>query len=219
MKKIYISMSIILLIVSTIISVSYAWFTYVERKSLATFEAGELSIELKANNQMMNFDVNLEDIAFIDYENEVILDKYDAFNNMASSIRFDVTANEDSPLSRHHIMIDESILADGLLYIIIYEGVNLDPSSLLTVDYHTYINNIIYGYSDKIAQVQAIHNHNQLMIETIHHQILHPQDQLTFQIVYWGDYDELVSPETYLDQTFTLNIMIESINHQGDLMP
>ncbi len=218
MKKLYVSMIVIMLIISTIASVSYAWFTYVERKSLATFESGLLSIDLKADNQMMDFDVNLEDIAFIDYQNEVVLDKYDTFNYMATSIRFDIIANEDSPLSRHLVTIDESILDDGLLYVIIYEGVNLGTATPLTADYHTYISDIITGYPDKASQVQAIYNHNQLMIETMHDLVLHPQDQMTFQIVFWGDYDALANPETYLDQTFTINMIIESINHQGDLL-
>jgi hypothetical protein len=191
MKKIYVSMIVILLIVSTIISISYAWFTYVERKSLASFEAGELSIDLKANDLMFDFDITLQDIV----------------------------SNEDSPLSRHLITIDESILDDGLLYVIIYEGVNLDDTYTLISDYHTYIANVIAGYSDKASQLQAISDHNALMIETMHDTVMKPLDQMTFQIVFWGDYNELQNPETYLEQIFEINLLIESINHQGDLIP
>ncbi|AUD64710.1 hypothetical protein BK011_03090 [Tenericutes bacterium MZ-XQ] len=219
MKKIYVSMIVILLIVSTIISISYAWFTYVERKSLASFEAGELSIDLKANDLMFDFDITLQDIVFIDYENDLILDKYDTFNHLASSVKIDILSNEDSPLSRHLITIDESILDDGLLYVIIYEGVNLDDTYTLISDYHTYIANVIAGYSDKASQLQAISDHNALMIETMHDTVMKPLDQMTFQIVFWGDYNELQNPETYLEQIFEINLLIESINHQGDLIP
>ena len=189
-------MIVILLIVSTIISISYAWFTYVERKSLASFEAGELSIDLKANDLMFDFDITLQDIVFIDYENDLILDKYDTFNHLASSVKIDILSNEDSPLSKHLITIDESILDDGLLYVIIYEGVNLDDTYTLISDYHTYIANVIAGYSDKASQLQAISDHNALMIETMHDTVMKPLDQMTFQIVFWGDYNELQNPET-----------------------
>lgn len=219
MKKIYVSVIVILLIASTIASVSFAWFTYVERKSLASFEAGELSIDLKANDLMFDFDITLEDIAFIDYETDVILDKYDTFNHMASSLKIDIVASEDSPLSRHLITIDESILDEGLLYVIIYEGINLDGAYELVTDYHTYIANITAGYPDKTSQLQAINDHNALMIETMHDTVMQPLDQMTFQIVFWGDYNELQDPETYLETIFEINLMIESINHQGDLMP
>ena len=212
-------MIVILLIVSTIISISYAWFTYVERKSLASFEAGELSIDLKANDLMFDFDITLQDIVFIDYENDLILDKYDTFNHLASSVKIDILSNEDSPLSKHLITIDESILDDGLLYVIIYEGVNLDDTYTLISDYHTYIANVIAGYSDKASQLQAISDHNALMIETMHDTVMKPLDQMTFQIVFWGDYNELQNPETYLEQIFEINLLIESINHQGDLIP
>jgi hypothetical protein len=219
MKKLYVSIIVIILIVSTIASVSYAWFTYVERKSLATFESGVLSIDLKANDLMFDFDLILDDIAFIDYNNEVVLDKYDTFNHMASSVKIDIMANEESPLSRHLITIDESILDDGLLYVIVYEGINLDETHEFESDYHTYISNIIAGYPDKASQLQAIQDHNALMIETMHDTEMHPLDIMTFQIVFWGDYDALQTPEDYLNQTFEVNLIIDSINHAGDLMP
>ncbi|QWB95560.1 hypothetical protein KHQ89_06290 [Mycoplasmatota bacterium] len=44
MKKYIISALTILLLLTSITSVTYAWFTYVERKSLASIEAGVLSV-------------------------------------------------------------------------------------------------------------------------------------------------------------------------------
>ena len=218
MKKIYISMIIIILIISTIISVSYAWFTYVERKSLATFEAGVLEISLEANDEMIMYDLVFDDLAFIDYESEVVLDQYDTLNHMASSIKVDLKTDLDAPLSRHKITIDETDLIPGLIYVIVYDGINIDPL-LVTSDYHSYVTNIISGYSSKTEQMNAIINHNNQVITDIYNTSLFAGDTMTFQIVMWGDYDTLLVPENYLDETFTLSLKIESINDKGDVGP
>lgn len=218
MKKIYISIILILVIVSTIISVSYAWFTYVERKSLATFEAGVLEISLKANDEMIMYDLAFDDLAFIDFESEVVLDQYNTLNHMASSIKVDLTTDIDAPLSRHKITIDESQLIPGLIYVIVYDGINIDPE-LVTSDYHTYIAAIISGQSTKIDQINAIEMHNMQVLNDIYNTSLFAGDTLTFQVVMWGDYDGLSVPENYLDETFILSLKVESINDKGDVGP
>lgn len=219
MKKLYVSIILVLLIVSLIASTTYAWFTYVERKSLATFEAGELSITMEADDEDLAFNIMIEDLAFIDFQNEVVEDKYETFNHMATFTKIDIISNIDSPLSRQHITIDETNLIPGLMYVIIYEGMNLDESAILTTDYHTYISQIINGYTTKEDQVLAINTHNQLVIEDIFDEILRPEDQITFQIVMWGDYDALTNPETYLETSFMLTLNVESINDKGEITP
>jgi hypothetical protein len=218
MKKITVSVILILVIISTIVSVSYAWFTYVERKSLATFEAGVLEISLKANDEMFMYDLAFDDLAFIDFESEVVLDQYQTLNHLASSIKVDLTTDLDAPLSRHKITIDETNLVSGLIYVIVYDGVNVDPLSV-TTDYHTYIANIISGYLTKTEQMNAIIAHNAQVLNEIYNQTLFAEDTLTFQVVMWGDYDTLTIPENYLDETFILSLKVESINDKGDVNP
>ncbi|MFA7422622.1 MAG: hypothetical protein WCZ00_02685, partial [Acholeplasmataceae bacterium] len=60
---------------------------------------------------------------------------------------------------------------------------------------------------------------NQLVIEDIFDEILRPEDQITFQIVMWGDYDALINPETYLETSFMLTLNVESINDKGEITP
>ncbi len=219
MKKLYVSIIVILLIISSIASVTYAWFTYVERKSLATFEAGELSIKMRADDAQLDYHITIDDLAFIDFENELILDKYNTFNHMATQVKVDIIADQDAPLSRHLVSIDQSQLIDGLIYIIIYEGMNNEDTEPLTSDYHTYISQIIDGYSTKEDQLNAISLHNQEVIELMYQEVLKPNDKITFQIVLWGDYDQLETPDQYLDETFTLTLIVDSFNDKkGDVI-
>lgn len=219
MKKLIISTLVILLLVITITSVTFAWFTYVERKSVAAFEAGELAITMKANDANLDFDILVDDIAFIDYENEVILDKYQTFNQMASSVRIDIKTDINAPLSKHLISIDETNLIPGLMYILIYEGINLENPNLITTDYHTYFNQVIAGYLTKEDQLVALAAHNEQVLNFMYEQVLDAEDEMTFQMVMWGDYDSLTNPETYLDESFILSLTVDSINDKGDITP
>lgn len=217
MKKIIISTLVILLLVVTITSVTFAWFTYVERKSVAAFEAGELKITTKANGSMFNFDLLLDDLAFIDYQNEVILDKYQTFNEMALSLTVEIKTDSNAPLSKHKVTIDETNLIDGLMYVLVYEGYNIDQNHVFITDYHTYLTYIISGYATKIDQLNAIEAHNQAVLDQIYNQVLFPDETITLQIICWGDYDELTTPQTYLDETFILSLIIDSINDKGEI--
>lgn len=164
-------------------------------------------------------DILVDDLAFIDYENEVILDKYQTFNHIASSVKIDIISDINAPLSKHLITIDETNLIPGLMYIIIYEGINIEDPSMMTTDYHTYINQIISGYSTKEEQLLAVKAHNDQMLILMYNQVLKADDQMTFQIVMWGDYDSLTTPEAYLNESFVLSLKVESINDKGEITP
>jgi len=214
MKKIYLSIIAILFIILTITSVSYAWFTYVETKSLATFEAGKLSIEMKANDHQFDYDLHLDEIAYLDYQNDVILNKYNVFNEMATVLKIDILLDENAPHARHHVVIENQDDLDGLIYMIIYEGVNVSDNTL-TTDYYSYLTNIIENISNKEDQLEAIKIHNQDMLDLIYAQTLNPSDKVTFQMILFGNYDDLDQETYYLDKTFHLNLKVESVNDKG----
>lgn len=164
------------------------------------------------------YDLAFDDLAFIDFESEVVLDQYDTLNHMASSIKVDLSTDVNAPLSRHKITIDETQLIPGLIYVIVYDGINVDPELVIS-DYHAYIATIISGQSTKIDQMNAIVTHNQQVLNDIYNTSLFAGDTLTFQVVMWGDYDALTVPENYLDETFILSLKVESINDKGDVGP
>ena len=81
-----------LIIVLSVVGISYAWFTYLETKSLASFTAGEIDLELRANKQIVIDNYDLSDLAFIDYEEDLVLDTSGSFDDMASVLRLDFSA-------------------------------------------------------------------------------------------------------------------------------
>lgn len=215
MRKIWI---IIILIVATLTlvgSVTFAWFTYVERKSLATFEAGVLAIESTINDQVFSESYEITDIAYVDFDKDVIDDIYNTFDAMASSNVIQITLDPQSPLAVHQITISEPIGQEGLLILIINEGLNLEPEDPITSNYHDLIETITAGSHSTEDMRLAIEAYNQTVLDDIYQTVMNTSDTLYLQVAIWGDYNELTDPSNYLDLTYTLTVEIETINARG----
>ncbi len=218
MKKYILSILVILLLITSITSVTYAWFTYVHKKSLATFEAGFLGISLFKDEVEVAEDIVFDDIVFIDYQDDFINNEDGLLNQIASTHRFDLELHEDSPQSKVYLSLSE-VNTDGLIYIIIYEGLNLSLTDEITTDYALLINSIIAGYNTKEEQMAAINLYNYNVSQSISQQVFSADDKLTYQIVAWGDYDALDDQAAYMDTVFELTLSITVINSKGEVTP
>ncbi|MCR3905615.1 MAG: hypothetical protein NUK62_01110 [Tenericutes bacterium] len=218
MKRYILSILTIILLIASIATITYAWFTYVEKKSLATFEAGEISITAAANDQLIVDNILLEDLAFIDYQKDLIDNQSGQFDLMASSLTITIQNSDRSVLTRNKITLNEQGTQDGLLYFLVLDGVNIGGTAFINTNYQSQILSVISGYATKEEQLLAISNYNQQVLDEIYNTIIGASDVLTFQIVFWGDYDELVSPETYMDSTYSFSIFIDTINSKGEVV-
>ncbi len=210
---------LILAIFTLVSSVSYAWFTYVEQKSLASFEAGVLSVYTTMNDEPFSTTYNITDIAYVDFENDVINDVSQTFDLMASSNVIDIQLDPQSPLAVHEITISEPTNQEGLLILLINEGINLESGAPITSNYHDLIETITTGSSTAEEMRLAIDLYNQSVLDDIHQTVMSTSDTLSLQVVVWGDYNALSDPTNYLDLTFTLTITIDTINAKGAVSP
>jgi len=94
-----------------------------------------------------------------------------------------------------------------------------DELSYYTSDYASLVELIISGYDTKEEQLQAIAIHNQIVLDEIYKHVFNPGDFVEFQIVVWGDYDEVELPNTYLDSNFDLTLAVETVNSKGEVTP
>ena len=76
MKKYMLITLSILLLTGSLFSVSFAWFTYVQRKSVASFDSNEILVDLEVNDTIVIDNYVLGDLAFIDYQNDFIDNQY-----------------------------------------------------------------------------------------------------------------------------------------------
>ncbi len=213
MKKLSIVLLTILLI-SIVSSSTYAWLTYVQRKSLASVETHSITIIMQSDETIVSDALSFTDLAFIDYDLDLIQDQTGMLSEMASVQHLRISTSSDSPLSKNHLAFSPT--DPGLIYVLLFQGYNTD-TPLNTMDYHELVNSIITGYITKEEQLLAIEQYNQTVIQTIDQLIFKPEDYIRLDIIAWGDYDSLVDPIHYQTMTFDLAFTVESINSKGEV--
>ena len=219
MRKYSLIILSILIIVLSVVGISYAWFTYLETKSLASFTAGEIDLELKANQEIVIDSYDLSGLAYIDYEDDLLNNISGSFDDMASVLRLDFSASDQSVAIKNQIELIENESTLGLIYLIIFEGLNMTLDDPIQSNYHEMFTNIIQSELTKEDQLQAIRDYNQQTIDYLETIILRTSDSVTIQIVFYGDYDGLPSGEDYLNQAFPFTLIINSINDKGEFQP
>ncbi|MFU8792874.1 MAG: hypothetical protein ACNA7K_02515 [Acholeplasmataceae bacterium] len=203
----FLLLTLILLIPTTV----YAWVVYVEKKAFATFEMGDISITIQADGQPIMASVNLDDLAYVDFNNDFILDNTQTLDHMASSVRLSFVVDRQSIAVKNLItMTGEN---PGLLYIIVIEGINVAPGTPPFTAYHSIIESVTSGLLTKAEQLDAIEAYNAQMLQTIFETHLFAGDKLCIQFVFWGDYDVTQS----LDNQFDLTLTIDTIQIRGEL--
>lgn len=214
MRRLGIIITLVILTISIIISSTYAWLTYVQKKGFVGTETHEISLTLDVNDDLVVESFVLDDLAFIDYEHDFILNDTTTLNQMASSWLIKLTSSDTSPLAKHKVTFNGD--QDGIIYLVIYEGMNGELSNYVS-EYDQLVELIISGYSTKEEQLEAISIHNQAVLDDIYLHVFFPGDYVEFQIVIWGDYDALDPEESYLDITFEFSLSIESVNSKGEV--
>ena len=216
MRRLAIVITLLALCFTVIVTSTYAWLTYVQKKGFVGLETHELSVVLEVNDQAVLNSFSLDDLAFIDYEKDFVLNETGTLNDMASAWLIKLSSANSSPLAKHKVDLD--YLQDGLICLLIYQGMN-DELSYYTSDYASLVELIISGYDTKEEQLQAIAVHNQIVLDEIYKHVFNPGDFVEFQIVVWGDYDEVELPNTYLDSNFNLTLAVETVNSKGEVTP
>jgi hypothetical protein len=173
-----------MLIFSTI---TFTWFSYVQRKSVATFVSNDIDALVSINDELINETLTLSNLAFIDFQNDFIDDKNQAFNDIAQEMVISLTLDENSPLSR--FLFDIVIDKEEIIYVII-----LDEE---IIDYHLFMTQFIEPTDTKEDILNKIDSYNTTQIITLNNQIVFPSDKVEFKIVIWADYDQLETPSLY----------------------
>ena len=193
----------IMLILST---VTFTWFTYVQRKAVTTLFTHEVAATVKLNDKVFNQNTTLSNLAFIDFENDFILDKHKAFNEIAQEMDISLTLDENSPLSR--FSFDISVLQSEVIYIII-----LDDQ---VVDYHLFMSQFVVENETKIQTLNKVTVFNQDQLDILRQRIIFPNETVDFKILFWADYDSLNEPNLYKEFNAIVDINLKILSAYGD---
>lgn len=194
----------IMLILSTI---TYGWFSYVQRKSVATFVSNDIDAVVSLNDEIINETLTLSNLAFIDFDNDLINDKNQAFNVIAQEMRLSLTLDKNSPLSR--FLFDIVVNQDEIIYVII-----LDDE---ITDYHLFLTQFIEPTDAKEDILAKINLYNTEQIITLNNQIVFPDETLNLKIVLWADYDQLETPSSYENFQAEVYIDLRIVSAYGDV--
>ena len=214
MRKLLIVTLIIFATLSTAL-ITHAWFTYVQRKSIARFVSNEIVVETRANDELILDQFDLDELAYIDFENDLMNDLSNVFDEMATSIDIDIILSSNSPLTRHIINVD--VNHDAIIMLIVYEGINLGSQHQKNTAYYSLIQTIYSPLTERADIMDAIHLYNQSILNDIKNTTLFPGDKLSFQLVFWVDYDLIEYPENYLDYEFSMTVSINSVSAKKEV--
>lgn len=217
MKRIQSRLATLLLILSLFVLIPttvYAWIAYVEQKGFVTLESGDIVIDVHANDQVFGQNLLLDDLTFIDFEKDLINDQTETFNMIASPLKVTIDVEEDSLSLKNRLSVEG--IESGLLYLVIFEGLNLEESDELITDYQTYIETITGTATTMPQKRQALLDHNEAVFAQIEALVLESEDDITLQFVFWGDYDMLEVSQDGIDTDYAITLLIETIQARGD---
>ncbi len=208
MKKKWIILLLILVLLS-LASSTYAWFTYVQRKSLVSFVSNDISYSFEINDEPVMINMLIDDLVYVDFEDDILNNHSNELENIVSIQTFEVKLSPSAPYSKVEFDI-EGLNQLGLIPIIVYQT-EIEP-----FNFHAYLLSIIDSIQEKEAQMTSIHAHNEQMIVALNEKILSPGESLTYDIYLLGDYDQAAVIGDYKDLTYNLLISLRLSTNLGD---
>ncbi|AUD62800.1 hypothetical protein BK010_04070 [Tenericutes bacterium MO-XQ] len=209
MKKYILIIVICLGLMTMMMTMVYGWFTYVQRKSISTFTSNDIETILYMNDDLATQTMMLENLAFIDFEDDLIQDKHKALNDVAEVVDFEMILSSSSPLSRSLITFDILDPSHPLIYLIITDET--------VVDYHEYLMSIIDPLETKTNILTQIETHNQMILTSLNEYIMLPGETKQIRFVIWGDYEALDEPKDIKTYQTMLSIQFKIVNAYGDI--
>lgn len=196
--------SLLVLGIIAVSSISYAWFTYVQRKSLVSFVSHEMTVDLKLSDQPFSTSMHVKGLTYVSMEKEVFSDEIsDGFNEvgMKHVIRFHV------PVSSPSLKVNMTITQPDqhVFYLLIDEGYEQDPL-LWEHDYHAILRSI-YQHGDTHQLFKdRLSAYNQSIVSHLKTLELKPGETYVMQWIIWVDMDEL--PEQQIDPSIEYSLLI-----------
>lgn len=169
-----------------------------------------------------------DDLAYIHYVDDFILDKYGLLDTMASELRISVDIKNKFD-SRVKITLPALSELNGLVYVIIEDSETTasNPVSLMIDgDYIKYsYGNDSYENLINISSLNEsstnsdfrniINNYNQSKLKEIYesNDNVYQTTTLNYRILVWGDYYSLSNSDkqSYLDKTYSFNVVVKVI--------
>lgn len=213
MKKWMIT-SLLVLSIIAFTSLTYAWFTYVQRKSLVLLSSHEIEAFLSLNDQQVTTELDLKGLSYVSFEQEFLLaSSSEGFNEVGLNFLVKIDVTEDSPILK--VMLHLSNAYPELILLWIDEGWMNEVDDLV-YDYHSYLKNLSGDITDKDIFLEMIRTHNQNVLQSLSTKRLKSGSSYMLQLVIWADFDQLNEEEQDLSKVYSLTLDFKMISGKGD---
>jgi len=213
MKK-WMIVSLFVMAIVMVSSVSYAWFTYVQRKSLVQLTSHDIQVSLMLGQDIIGSSLVIDGLSYVDFEEEVMNNEVsDGFNEVGLNYTIYLNVSSLSPLVK--VWMSFTHEHPELIILLIDEGI-VESGHVSVSDYHSYLRSIGSQAVSKEAFLDSIEAHNQIVLDHLKQMVLKPGTQYQMQMIIWADYQRLAPGDDYKLKTYTLDLSYFMISGKGD---
>lgn len=212
-KKSVITCLFIMLVVVMMFGVYqiYAFLTH-ESTSVHQFQIDEITGIVNVDGAEYVSVVTTDDLAYYDYADFKVANKYDLINKMASKIEVEIKFNSNFN-TRTLIRLPKHSEKIGICYIVL---IGEEPFSSTSIDFSS------VNYNDDFRTI--LDNYNQSKLEDLYTKNVNAGSTnlqtFKFNVLVWGDYYSLSDSDkpSYLNKEYDLNIdakIVQAIDEYG----
>lgn len=206
--------SLLIMMISAIASVTYAWFTYVQRKSLVQLTSNDIDALLTLNDEFITTSFEIKGLTYIDFEKEVMISTVsDGFNEVGKNYTLKISVSETSPIMK--VLLELSSVHPELIILWIDEGI-MTSDMTYTTDYLSYIKSLAIDSTTKDEFMLTIGKNNQEVLENLSIKELRPGDTYVLQLIVWADYNALPPEDDYLTKSYDISLDFYMISGKGE---
>jgi hypothetical protein len=154
-------------------------------------------------------EISLNDLVYVDFDEDIIQDKTDSLDDLATSYTYTITSNSDLDFYTKvsYQKQDGTRNEYPELVVLILTG-----SEVTRTDYYTYLQTVM-NESTNTNKRQVIHDHNVEKLTDLFNDVCGKNETRSFKIVFWGDYNQLTEEQqtNYDHLEFPIRIQISLI--------
>lgn len=196
----------------------FAWLATANPPAIGEITVGELSYAIQADGTTFAIELPIAELMYVDLLDDVRDNQSGMLEEVSTRMFLTLSGQSDTIPWRALLSIQSEADLTGLLPLWIFEGLNLDETHVDQSDYHGIFASL--GLSAEATEEDwrnAIAAYNESVLESISLIEIEETDEIRIQVVFWGDYDALTTPETFLSRQYELSIVINVFQTEKEI--
>ena len=208
-RQIVVSMLSLLFTLAIAVVAVLAWIEEKLPPAVGEVHIGEISYSMTYSNPEF-IDMDIDNLMYVDWKEDIILDRSGHLSDIATSVMVRITIAMDSQPVKVILDLPNTTALNGLFVLVIIEGINLVDTENMTSSYHSLTSSLVWDdQTTREDFLDLFDGYNQAQVLALSNIILQPGDELTLQLVFWGDYEGLSDPSSFLTTDLEFQFKLE----------